>query len=364
MKVIILAQPNDNHTSPIKWALQQAGYRVECWPGLSWTEKQQASLLFDQKTRLTLGPFEVEPEDTVWIRRPEIPVPNPKTSEADKKFADHEYRNLYHSIAYMLETLPVRCINKYSAARLINNKAVQLHLARACGLKVPKTLLSNSPQATRSFFDSNSSRMICKAFTPHVWQRQNAGGVAITETFEITRDQLPADEVLTYAPGIYQDMVVKQFDVRTVLIGNRIYSFALHNPRKALDWRQDASKGKVEVEIIATPPEIEQGLLAFAAKAGICFGSIDFAVDMEGQWWFLEINEQGQFLWLDMSNRSARTQEKFCAFLTAPEGSTESLEERAGLFPSFQDYENFQNKQDIPELDAPVPGSPFLSMEP
>src|SRR5215471_7011657 len=103
MKVIILAQPNDNHTAPIKWALQQAGYNVACWAGLSWTEKQQASLLFDQETKLTLGPYEVEPGDTVWIRRPELPVPNPKSSEADKKFADHEYRNFYHSIAYMLE---------------------------------------------------------------------------------------------------------------------------------------------------------------------------------------------------------------------------------------------------------------------
>jgi len=364
MKIIILAQPNDNHTSPVKWALQQAGYKVACWPGLSWTEPQQACLQVDGETKLHLGPHVVEPGDAIWIRRSEPPVLNPKTSEADKKFVENEYRNFNYTVHYVLETLPVRCVNKYSAARFVNNKGVQLHLARVCGLKIPKTVLTNSPQAIKGFFTDNPNRMICKSLTPHMWERQSGGGVAITETFEITREELPRDEILTYAPGIYQDMVVKQFDVRTVLMGDRIYSFALHNPKKALDWRADASKGKVDVEIIATPPDVEKGLLAFARKTGACFGSIDFAIDMEGQWWFLEINEQGQFLWLDQSNREARTLERFCAFLTMPEGSTQSLEERAEMFPSFRDFEKSLEKEDVPQLDVVVPGSPFLSTEP
>ena len=364
MKVIILARPNDNHTSPIKWALKQAGYNVVCWAGLSWSEQQQASILFDKKTKLFLGAHEVEPGDVVWIRRPELPVPHPEVLEADKKFADNEYRDFYQSLAFLLEALSVRCVNKHSAARFINNKGVQLHLANACGLKVPKTLFSNSPQATKDFIGSSSRRMICKAFTPHMWERRSHRDVAITETFEITREHLPEDEVLTFAPGIYQDMVVKQFDVRTVLMGNRIYSHAVHNPENALDWRGDAARGRVEVEIIPTPPEVEQQLLEFAHRAGICFGSVDFAVDMQGQWWFLEINEEGQFLWLDLRNRAARLLERFCAFLTMPEDSTKSLEERAALFPSFSDFEHFRDEQDVPELDAVVPGSPFLSVEP
>lgn len=361
MKVIILAQSSDSHTAPIKWALKQAGYQVACWAGLSWTEQQQASLLFDKTTKLTLGPYQVEPGDVIWIRRPELPVPNPGVMEPDKKFADYEYRNFYHSIAYLFEALPVRCINKYSASRLINNKGMQLHLANACGLSVPKTLFSNSPPATKNFFDSSSRRMICKAFTPHMWERRSEREVAITETFEISREELPEDEIFTFAPGIYQDMVVKQFDVRTVLMGNRVYSHAVHNPKKALDWRGDAARGRVDVEIIPTPTEIEEKLIEFARGAGICFGSVDFAVDMDGQWWFLEINEEGQFLWLDIKNRAAGMQERFCAFLTMPEGSTESVEERARLFPSFSEYEKLADKQDRPDTAVPVPV--FVSVE-
>ena len=145
MKVIIFAYAKENHTAPVKWALEQAGYEVACWGGLSWTEQQQASLLLDAQTKMTLGPYTVEPGDAIWIRRPDVPTHNPNVSEADKKFAEQEYRAFYHCIAYTLETLPVWCINKFSAARFIHNKAVQLNLARACGLRVPETLLSNRP---------------------------------------------------------------------------------------------------------------------------------------------------------------------------------------------------------------------------
>ncbi|HEV2964145.1 MAG TPA: hypothetical protein VG649_20120 [Candidatus Angelobacter sp.] len=367
MKVIIFAYPKENHTAPVKWALEQAGYQVVCWGGLSWTEQQQASLLLDAETNTTLGPFTVEPGDAIWIRRPDQPTHNPNVSEADRKFAEMEYRSFYHSIAYTLETLPVWCINKFSAARFIHNKAVQLRLARSCGLRVPRTLLSNSPGRIRTFLDHNPNRTIGKGFTPHVWQRENEDGVSVTETFELTPDRLPSDEVLTYAPGIYQEMVAKQFDIRMVLMGHRVYSFALHNPKKALDWRQDAGLGNIQVEIVPTPPDVENGILAFAQKAQICFGSVDFAVDKDGHWWFLEINEQGQFLWLDQFNTQARTLEKFCAFITAPEGSAQPLEERERLFPSFSDfievYRSLPENQEPIDIAAAVAASPYMSRE-
>ncbi|HEY1525594.1 MAG TPA: hypothetical protein VGH51_05085 [Candidatus Angelobacter sp.] len=367
MKVIIFAYAKENHTAPVKWALEQAGYEVACWGGLSWTEQQQASLLLDVQTKMTLGPFTVEPGDAIWIRRPDVPTHNPSVSEADRKFAEQEYRSFYHCIAYTLETLPVWCVNKFSAARFIHNKAVQLNLARVCGLQVPGTLLSNSPVRIREFVARNPDRTIGKGFSPHVWQRENEGSVSVTQTFELTPEELPPDEVLTYAPGIYQERVVKEFDIRMVLMGHRVYSFALHNRKKALDWRQDAGLGNVQVEIIPTPPEVEKGILEFARKAKICFGSVDFAVDKNGQWWFLEINEQGQFLWLDQFNPQAKTLEKFCAFITAPAGSTRPLEERERLFPPFSDfikhYRSLPENQEPVDIAAAVAASPYMSWE-
>ena len=40
-------------------------------------------------------------------------------------------------------------------------------------------------------------------------------------------------------------------------------------------------------------------ILEFVEKSGLVFGSFDFSVDKNNQWWFLEINPAEQFLWLE-----------------------------------------------------------------
>ena len=364
MKILITAPENENHTAPLKWALEQAGYSVVCWAGLGWTDARQASISLLADTQLKLGHHLVEPGDVIWIRRPLGPRPNPQTSREDAKFAANEYRSFYDSLMYLLETLPVRVFNRYAATRFIDNKSVQLVLARACGMNVPRTLMSNAPQAVREYFRGNPQRTICKAFSTHVWEKEQGGPVMVTETFELSADMLPDDEVLTFAPAIYQELVVKKFDVRMVLLGEAVYSYSLHNPKGALDWRPDATKGLLKAEAIVTPPEVEKSVLAFAAKSGLAFGSFDFAIDQQDRWWFLEVNEGGQFLWLDAFNPNLHVQEKFLAFLTLPEGSPgEAIEQAQSRFPSWQDYLASPAKdQQPPELADPE--AAFVSIEP
>lgn len=365
MQIIILSHEQDDHAAPIRWALEQAGYRAACWDGLSFTPEQQASLFFEDQPNVILGSMSPGPGDVIWMRQYNPPTPDPAFAERDAAAASLEYDAFFDSILSLLDLLPVRCVNSFSSARRIGNKALQLFLAKQSGLKIPRTLMANCPAAVRKFFGGNDCRIICKPYTPHLWQTQDQHGMAVAGTFELDVDQLPRDEVLTFSPGIYQEMVNKQFDVRTVLMGRRIYSYALHTPHNALDWRHDGALGNIEVERITTPHEVEQAILAFAELSGICFGSLDFAIDATGVWWFLEINEQGQFLWLDHFCPGARMQEKFCAFLTAPEEFTGTIEERAGLFPSFSDYQKSGAVQKTPKFTAaPGPRSYHRSLEP
>jgi glutathione synthase/RimK-type ligase-like ATP-grasp enzyme len=361
MKVLVFANELDNHVTPIRWALQQAGYGVHCWCGLAWSEAERASLLLHEEPRLVLGTHALEPGDTVWLRQPDQPEFGPGSGDRPAP-PSSRYVPLFASIAATIEMQPVRCVNPFSASRLIRHKAVQLHCARISGLKTPATLMSNSPGVIRAFFE-NGQRVICKPFASHFWQ-QSAGGVAVAGTFELSRDRLPEDEVFTYAPAIFQQMIVKSFDVRTVLMGQQVYSFALHTPGRALDWRPQAALGKIRVDPVATPAEVESAIVAFAQKTGVCFGSIDFAVDADGQWWFLEINEQGQFLWLDQFHPAARLQQKFCAFLTAMDG--ERWEEREHLFPSLRDYEGSPEKRKADQILAAISTveSRFTTREP
>jgi glutathione synthase/RimK-type ligase-like ATP-grasp enzyme len=363
MKIVIVAYPSDNHTAPLKWALEQAGYTVACWGGVGWSEARQTTLAFNGEVQMKLGPHSVDAGDVVWIRRPNPPAPNPNVSAADKAFADGEYRWFSLSAMYLLEYLPVRCINPYSASRVINNKAVQLFLAAGNGLNAPATVMTNAPSAVRNICGNSDRPKVCKAFFPHIWKKEGSDALAVTETFEISSDALPEDEVLTYAPAIYQEKVVKAFDVRMVLLGSSVYSYSLRTPNQALDWRQEVGQGHVTLEEIATPVDVEKGVLEFSREARIEFGSFDFAVDAHGRWWFLEVNEEGQFLWLDASNPALRIQEKFLAFLTLPKGATrEDIERKQDEFPSWNDYRASPVKEQAP--DETYSAVPIVSVEP
>jgi hypothetical protein len=364
MQNFVLSHPKDDHAAPVQWALAQAGYQAACWSGVSWMEQEQASLLPGQRPRIVLGSRELENGDAVWFRQPDRPRHDRGVSGTGEE-SSSAYPAFFDSVAYMVEILPVRCVNRYSASCLVRNKGVQLHLAGASGLKIPATLMSNSPAAARDFFDRFPDNAICKAFAAHIWQQQGSEELAVTETFCLRREQLPADdEVFTYAPAIYQQMVVKQFDVRVVMMGERVYSFALRTPENSLDWRYDAATQKLSVEIVRTPVDVEAGLRLFAQKTGACFGVMDFAVDRNGEWWFLEINEQGQFLWLDQFNPQSGLLQKFCAFLTSQHGSVQSLEDRQGLFPSLAEYEQSHRNRETPSIAAAAPGADYKSMEP
>ncbi len=360
MKIIVLAHPKDDHAAPVCWALEQAGYKAGCWSGISPVEQEQASLLVDEHSGIALGAHRLESDDVLWLRQADPPadvLPGTKAASPQSSFFD--------AMACMLENLPVRCVNRYSASRLVRNKGVQLRLASASGLKTPATLMSNSSAAVRYFFDQHPDNAICKAFASHVWQQQGSEDLMVTETFSLNREDLPADdEVFTYSPAIYQEKVRKQFDVRAVLMGERVYSFAVRTPANSLDWRHDAALKKVAVELIPTPAAVESGILRFAAAAGVCTGSLDIAVDRNGEWWFLEINEQGQFLWLDDFCPQAGLLEKFCAFLTAPQGSRQTLEERQGLFPSVTEYQRSHQNEKALTIASVGADAPFKSLEP
>ena len=360
MKIIVLAHPKDDHAAPVRWALEQAGFKTACWSGVSPAQQEQASLLMGEHPCITLGTHQLVSDDVLWLRQSDSPtdaLPIANAASPCSAFFD--------ALVFMLENLPVRCVNRYSASRLVRNKAVQLRLAHASGLKTPATLMANSPAAVRHFFDQYPDNAICKAFASHVWQQQGSDDLTVTETFSLTREELPADdEIFTYSPAIYQQKVKKQFDVRAVLMEERVYSFAVRTAANALDWRHDAALRKVAVERIATPAAVESGILSFAAAAGVCTGSLDLAVDRNGEWWFLEINEQGQFLWLDDFCPQAQLLEKFCAFLTAPQGVRQTLEERQGLFPPIAEYQRSHPKEEALNIATVSADAAFKSLEP
>ena len=92
--------------------------------------QEQASLLMDEHSCITLGTHRLESDDVVWLRQSDSPMdalPGAKAASPSSAF--------FEALICMLENLPVRCVNRYSASRLVRNKAVQLRMAQRFRLK-------------------------------------------------------------------------------------------------------------------------------------------------------------------------------------------------------------------------------------
>jgi hypothetical protein len=68
------------------------------------------------------------------------------------------------------------------------------------------------------------------------------------------------------------------------------------------------------------PRDIEDKLLRLMAQLGLVMGMVDLIVTPHGEYVFLEVNEQGQFLWVEEKNPEIPVFAAFLAFLMDPEG--------------------------------------------
>lgn len=69
------------------------------------------------------------------------------------------------------------------------------------------------------------------------------------------------------------------------------------NHATKFDWRKDQIN--VDYEIFDLPDKIEQKLLRLHQKFEMFFGAYDFIVDPQGEYYFLEVNPAGQWLWME-----------------------------------------------------------------
>ena len=100
--------------------------------------------------------------------------------------------------------------------------------------------------------------------------------------------------------SIFQSYIDKAFDVRLCIFGDRIHAFKISTQEN--DLSQVDSRGfspaLLPHEEITLPEEIADKVASMMSNMGLVFSAMDFVVDRAGEWWFLENNCNGQWLWL------------------------------------------------------------------
>lgn len=329
MAIIIVAPDVEVHADWIEWGLKEAGFKVIRWAGLGWRPQDTATIHLGDKDDFYLAGHKLSSNDTVWFKRPRLAL-HPDVSATEKKFAANEYEAFRRNLLLHIELTGARCINKWSTVITIENKSLQLSLASRCGLRVPATTIGNSASFVKAFLARPQADVIHKAFRPHAWIGAD-GSIYNCEATALRGDCDWPDDTFAYAPGIYQQRVDKSCDVRINMIGRDFHSFVIRTPEMALDWRTHGLRNdSLRVERITLPPDIELALRAFADRAELAFGCFDMVVDKDGAWWFLEVNQAGQFLWIDDLQPDDGLYQPMLRFLSAAEPPS------GRVFPTFR----------------------------
>ncbi|WP_245699955.1 ATP-grasp domain-containing protein [Streptomyces roseifaciens] len=164
------------------------------------------------------------------------------------------------------------------------DKLYQLAVARDVGFRVPRTLVSQSREDV-VVFAREVGRMIVKPVV-------GASGPLMFTQYIDDPASIP-EESFWACPAVYQEYIPGRRHVRLNCFGERMYAALIETD--SLDWRPDLN---IPISKWVIPQEIAQQVTAVLRRLGLRMGIIDIKLTPSGEPVWLEVNPQGQFLFL------------------------------------------------------------------
>ena len=230
------------------------------------------------------------PPRAVWLRQflPE-PARASTVREVDEFLVAREQWRAW--LTDLAELPGPHWMNPLWAARRAENKLAQLRVARACGLDVPRTLLTNDRKRAllhQSAVGPCVVKSVASAYFPF-------SDSSFMFTVKLARAAELADADWASQPVLVQEAIPKTADVRVFVVGD--FAAAASTRVEATDWRTAA--GDARWEPLDAPRRVIESCRNYLQELGLAYGAFDFVVDENAGWWFLECNQAGEFAFAD-----------------------------------------------------------------
>ncbi len=319
--ILIPTIQDDIHAAAVAQVLQLMGHRPirwfcgdlpqRCVASYELSDASPPQMAFQDE----LGLQSIGQIDVFWNRRVGDPIFDDRLLASDRQVAFSESTRFIRGLL-MAASQQAFAVNEQRHAMAAENKILQLHVARQVGLSVPPTLVSNDPQRIRHFLWAHQrSGTIFKSFKPVTWESSDR--IAVLYTSKVDIGALPEDEVLRMSPSIFQAYVPKAYELRVTCMGDELIAAKLDSQATRdgrVDWRMDAHGG-MRITPHQLPQAVAQQCRALLRRLGLVFGCMDFIVSPAGDYVFLEVNQMGQFLWVEEVCADIPLLQTFCDFL-------------------------------------------------
>ena len=255
--------------------------------------------LSDDTDLMNLNQKKVSSREKIWNRRGKINT-IPKKELVGTPFYNYLKRE-EDSLIKSFE-LHLKDENLYAGSYLKeveNYKITHLLNAKKIGLKIPRTLVTNSKDELTEFH-KRCNPIISKDLRYSVSVSDKQTMYSSIGTFEVTQAML--DKLgNNFAPCLVQEKVDKKVEIRIFVFKKKIFSMAIfsqNDPQTSLDYRNYNTLKPNRVSPFQLPKNIEKYILNFMTLSHLDTGSIDLILNQKNEFVFLEVNPQGQIDWL------------------------------------------------------------------
>jgi hypothetical protein len=319
--IIILSGSEDVHANWVEDKLRQrqaeflrfspAQFPQEATISLSYLPSGQAQYCL--KVGKTI--IDLHKVKAIWNRRPEAPIPHPEFSdEPTRQFLSQECGSFIQDAFSALECLwfpaPPNTLQK------ANLKGLQLKVAAEIGFDIPPTLITNSVEDFIEFYNQNKGQIISKVAGPNQLRNLRDDFGRYTEL--VTFRDLTYTHALQYCPIIFQAYVPKLVELRITVVGKTVLAAEIHSQKSnhaRHDWRRhDFSTTQYWPHEL--PQDVVEKCISLTEKLGLSYGAIDMILTPEKKYVFVEINPNGQYLWIEKMT-GLPISDAICDFLIA-----------------------------------------------
>jgi glutathione synthase/RimK-type ligase-like ATP-grasp enzyme len=233
---------------------------------------------------------------SIWLRR---------TTDSAKGRPDDGYirwtlQEYGEALFGLLLGVDTYWVNHPLDLRRASYKPLQLQVAQSVSLKIPRTLITSSPKEAERFLQENGpENCVAKCLGIPLVDIRDPRTSVFTAIVGEAGIRFLKD--LELAPCIFQEFVQKKYDVRATVVGDELFAAALHTEdieAARVDWRH-VPYNLIPHTPIIVPEGIARASFALCRRLNLRFAALDFVVSEKDDWYFLEANPAGQWLWIE-----------------------------------------------------------------
>jgi glutathione synthase/RimK-type ligase-like ATP-grasp enzyme len=302
--ILILAEPLDAHANHVGQKLRERGADFVQFDCAQFPSQAELSLAFSEpgQIRYILSarekPIDLHGLKAVWYRRPKHPAAHQEIKdEKSHHYVEEECKIVIYDAWNSLDCLWVPAHR--AVLQRAQFRASQLKLAGALGFELPPTLFTNRPGDFLEFYRRHNGNIISKLAGTSFFDCLGQTFSRYTEV--VSKKDVGYAEAVRYCPMIFQAYVPKRVELRITVIGFQVFAAEIHSQESnhtRHDWRR-YDNFRTRYLPHELPRDVEQRCVRLVEQLGLCYGAIDMVVTPDGRYVFLEINPNGQYLWVE-----------------------------------------------------------------